>query len=275
MISTASRETRRREARGLLLELHAQAQYGLFVGSLLVLTATGLPQKFDSLGLSRWLMDSVGGIESLRLIHHIAGGVLIFTAFYHVALVLAAVLVLKVLTPLQMIPDAKDFRDALQTTRYFLGSRRKGVTFGGRPSYFQKFDYWLLVWSIAMMGTFGLIALFPVRFARLLSGEVVLAILRVHSDAAILIVAWVLIVHLIYASLAPALFNDGASILSGRIGHEGPAVVLASEPAAGANPIPVATDPGADVPSGRGSDRAVGACPQQDEDAREDPELGR
>jgi hypothetical protein len=274
MIRTASRETRRREARSVLVELHAQAQYGLLVGSLLVLAATGLPQKFDSLGLSRWLMDSVGGIENLRLIHHIAGGVLIFTAFYHVALVLAAVLVLKVLTPLQMIPDARDFRDALQTARYFLGSRREGVAFGGRPSYFQKFDYWLLVWSIGMMGTFGLISLFPVRFARLLSGEVVLAILRVHSDAAILIVAWALIVHLIYARLAPALFNDGASILSGRFGRAASAVALASEPAAEANPIPAASDPGADGPSGHGSERSVSACPEQDEDARGDPELG-
>jgi hypothetical protein len=274
MIRTASSVTRKREARGLLLELHAQAQYGLLVGSLLVLAATGLPQKFDSLGLSTWLMDSVGGIENLRLIHHIAGGVLIFTAVYHVALVIAAVLALKLMTPLQMIPDAKDLRDALQTVRYFLGSRRESVTFGGRPSYFQKLDYWLLVWSIGMMGTFGLISLFPVRAARLLSGEVVLTILRVHSDAAILIVAWALIVHVIYASLAPWLFNDGASILSGRIGGAGSSVVAASQSSARADPIATAGNPGIDKLPGDESERTVGTRPHQDEDARGDPELG-
>jgi len=197
MIGAASRDTTTREARGLLLELHGQAQDVLIVGSLLVLALTGLPQKFDSLELSQWIMNSVGGIETLRLIHRTAAGVLIFAGFYHVASVLVAVLVWKVLTPLQMIPDAKDFRDALQMIQHFLGLRRNRVAFD-RPSYFQKADYWIIVWSLAMMGASGLIALFPVRAARLVSGEAVQAALRLHSDSAILVVAWVLVVHLIY-----------------------------------------------------------------------------
>src|SRR3989304_5752547 len=179
MVDAVSDEAKRREVQGLLLELHGQAQHVLLVGSLLVLALTGLPQKFDSLSLSQWLMDSMGGIETLRLIHRTAAGVLIFAGFYHVASVLVAVLVWKVLTPLQMIPDAKDFRDALQMIQHFLGLRRNRVAFD-RPSYFQKADYWVIVWSLAMMGASGLIALFPVRAARLASGEAVQAALRLH-----------------------------------------------------------------------------------------------
>jgi len=273
MVSAVSDETRRREAQGLLLELHGQAQYALLVGSILVLALTGLPQKFDSLGLSQWLMDSVGGIETLRLIHHTAGGVLIFTGLYHFASVVVAVLVLKVMTPLQMIPDPKDFRDAVQMARYFLGLRQQRVTFG-RPSYFQKFGYWVIVWSLGMMGASGLITLFPVRAARLVSGEAVLAALRVHSDSAILVVAWVLVVHLVYSRLAPALFPYRAAILSGKIPRAGLAVPLAPEPALEATPAAAAGDPDGG-PSGHNPELKVGGDGRQGGDFQEDSELGR
>ncbi len=273
MVGTVSSETKRRESLDLLLELHGQAQYALFVGSLLVLAVTGLPQKFNSLGLSQWLMDSVGGIETLRLIHHIAGGVLIFSGLYHLALVLVAVLIFKVMTPLQMIPDGKDFRDAVQMVRYFLGLRRERVAFD-RPSYFQKFDHWVIVWSLALMGASGLIALFPVRAARLVSGEAVLAALQVHSDSAPLVVAWVLIVHLIYASLAPGLFPHRAAILSGIFPRAGQAVPAAPEPAPSATGVAAAGDPDGQ-PSGQEMELSAGVPRGQDGDSQEGSESGR
>lgn len=242
MGNALSNETKRREARALLLELHSQAQYTLFVGSLLALAVTGLPQKFNSLGLSQWIMDSVGGIETLRLIHHIAGGVLIFAGFYHVAMVLVAVLIFRMMTPLQMFPDGKDLRDALQMARYFLGLRQKRTAFS-RPSYFQKLDYWVIVWSLVVMGSSGLIALFPVRAVRLVSGEAVLAVLRVHSDSAMLVVAWVLLIHLIYAGLAPALFPHRAAFLSGKSVGAKLAVPPAPEPALATTTGAAAGDP--------------------------------
>ena len=274
MIGAASRDTTTREARGLLLELHGQAQHALLLGSLLVLALTGLPQKFDSLALSRWFMDSAGGIETLRLIHHIAGGVLIFAGLYHFALVLVAILVLKVLAPLQMIPDARDFREALQTIRYFLGLRQESVPFD-RPSYFQKLDYWVIAWGMALMGASGMALLFPVRAARLISGDVVLATLRVHSDSAILIVAWVLIVHLIYAGLSPALFHDRSGILSGRAHIAGLPVPPTPRPASDAAP-PAADrhDPDREV-SGQGMVPSLGVSRRQEEEPPGDTELGR
>lgn len=262
MVGAVSDEAKRREVQGLLLELHGQAQHALIVGSLLVLALTGLPQKFDSLSPSQWLMDSMGGIETLRLIHRTAAGVLIFAGFYHFASVLVAVLVWKVLTPLQMIPDARDFRDALQMIQHFLGLRRNRVAFG-RPSYFQKADYWVIVWSLAMMGASGLIALFPVRAARLVSGEAVQAALRLHSDSAILVVAWVLVVHLIYAGLAPALFPSRPAILWGKTPRAG-LVPAAPEAALDGTPVMAAGDP-AGEPSGHGVEPQVGAYRREEE----------
>src|SRR3972149_5840545 len=56
------------------------------------LAPPGLPQKCESLSLSRQVMDLAGGIETLRLVHRVAGGTLVLTGVYHVFLMLAAVL---------------------------------------------------------------------------------------------------------------------------------------------------------------------------------------
>ncbi len=205
MAGVASGQNRLRGDPTPLLELHARVQHVLLLGSVLVLASTGLPQKFDSLSASRWLMDSAGGIETLRLIHHVAGGVLIFACFYHVALVASAVLVQGVMTPLRMIPSARDCGDAVRTVRYFLGLSRKRAGLE-EPTYFQKFDYWTLAWLLTVMGTSGLMRLFPVRMSSLLPADVVAAALRTHGDIAVLILAWVLIVHLAYSGLTPPLF---------------------------------------------------------------------
>ena len=201
-----------RMVRGQYLLLHGRAQFALLAGSIIVLALTGLPQKFDTLGFSRWVMDVAGGIETLRLVHRLAGGVMFFSAVYHLALVLVAVLVVRAVGPLPMTPDLKDIRDAWQMVRYFLGLRQDRVIFE-RPSYFEKIDYLVIAWSVAVMGASGVVFLFPVRASRVLSGDAVLAALEVHSDGAILVVAWVVLVHLIYARLAPSLFPSRATIL--------------------------------------------------------------
>ena len=124
-MSRLSEADGRRERRLLRLESHLRAQYGLVVACVAVLALTGLPQKFESLSLSRQVMDLAGGIETLRLVHRVAGGALVLTGVYHVVLVLAAVLVLGETAPLRMIPSAGDFRDAVRATAYFLRLRRE------------------------------------------------------------------------------------------------------------------------------------------------------
>lgn len=252
MAQTRSSDPERREVQVLLLDLHIRAQYALLAGSIIVLAITGLPQKFDSLGFSQWLMDAVGGIETLRISHRVAGGVMFFAAVYHVALVIVAVLVLRTAGLLPMTPDFKDVRDAWQMVRYFLGLRQDRVVFT-RPSYFEKIDYLVIAWSVAVMGASGLVFLFPVRVSGLTSGDAVLAALEVHSGSAILVVAWVVLVHLVYARLAPALFPSRATILGTETPRAGPATARpAPKPALGVEAAAAASDP-------RGQQQTAGA----------------
>jgi cytochrome b subunit of formate dehydrogenase len=205
-VSRLSEADGRRERRLLRLESHLRAQYGLAVACVAVLALTGLPQKFESLSLSRQMMDLAGGIETLRLVHRVAGGALVLTGVYHVILVLTAVLVLGETAPLRMIPSAGDFGDAVRATAYFLRLRREPPNARGRQ-YFRKVDYWFMAWSLGVMAVTGLVNLMPLRAARILSADTVLASLRTHSDAAPLVVVWVVIVHLLYTGLTPRLFR--------------------------------------------------------------------
>jgi len=182
------------------MEMHGRFQHVVVLGSVFLLALTGLPQKLNWFGPSEWLMDSAGGIETLRAVHHGAGVVLIVAALYHVLLVLIAVMVNRDTRPLSMVPDARDYSDAIRTMLYFAGLRRERPVLR-EPTYFQKLDYWVLVWGLAAMGLTGIVRLFPVTAARLLSSDGVAAALEAHSDLAVLVVVWVAVVHVVYCTL--------------------------------------------------------------------------
>jgi len=199
----------RREERLLRLDSLLRAQFALVIVCVAVLALTGLPQKFESLSLSRNVIDLAGGIENLRDVHHVAGGALVAAGVSHVLLVLFAVLVLGETAPLRMVPSGRDLTDAMRATAYFGGLRRERPD-RDRRRYFGKIDYWFVAWSLGVMAATGMINLFPLRVARLSSTDVVLAALRAHSDAAPLVVVWMAIVHLVYTGLTPGLFRSEA-----------------------------------------------------------------
>jgi thiosulfate reductase cytochrome b subunit len=187
----------RRQAPGL----SAQFPHLLIIGSVFVLALTGLPQRLDSFGPSEWLMDAAGGIETLRAVHHGAGAVLVVAGLYHLLSALFAAPANGRPGLLSMIPDGRDYLDAITTLLYFLGLRRDRPPLR-EPTYFQKLDYWVLAWGLMVMALTGLVRLFPARMTNLLSGDVVAAALQAHSDFALLVVAWVAVVHVAYAGLS-------------------------------------------------------------------------
>lgn len=190
--------------------LPARFEHLLIVGSVFVLALTGLPQRFDSLGPSHWLMDTAGGIEGLRAIHHGAGAVLIVACVYHLSLAIFATKAVRRPGLLSMIPDGRDYLNAITTILYFLGLRRNRPPLR-EPTYFQKFDFWVLAWGLAIMAITGILRLFPAQTTTLLSGDIVAAAIQAHSDLAITIVAWVAVIHVAYTALSPQTpARDGA-----------------------------------------------------------------
>lgn len=188
-----------------------RAQHVLLVGCALVLALTGLPQRLDFLAPGPWLMDAAGGIETLRAVHRGAGAVLVAIGLYHVLFIFLGVLANRLPLPLTMIPDARDYRDAMVSLLHFVGLREQRPALR-EPTYFQKVDYWVLAWGMTAMVLTGVIRLFPEPATGILSGNVVAAALALHSDVALLAVVWLVVIHLAYATLSPQPSSGGSQV---------------------------------------------------------------
>ena len=197
-------------------DVHQRIQHFLMMSSFIVLALTGLPQKFSDLGLSQWWVSSLGGLETVRMIHRTAGLTMLADCLYHLAYLSYRIGVQRRLEPLGMIPTPKDMRDAARSILYYLGLTPEKPSFG-RYTYLEKFDYWAVFWGIAMIGGSGLVLMFAVDAAHIVSGGAISAALTVHGDEAVLAVGWIVVVHLFNVHLAPWAFPMNPAIFSGRM----------------------------------------------------------
>ncbi len=206
----------RADAQVVRFDAHQRVQHLLMMSSFIVLALTGLPQKFSDLGVSRWWVDSLGGLEMVRDIHHVAGFIMLADCAYHLGYLFYRIGVQRRLGCLRMIPTFRDVRDGLQTVLYFLGLAPEKPKFD-RFSYLEKFDYWAVFWGIAIIGGSGLVLMFPVAVTHVLPGQAVRVALTLHSDEAILAVGWILVMHMFNVHLAPWVFPFNPAIFTGRL----------------------------------------------------------
>ncbi len=183
----------------------------------IVLSATGLPQKYADAGWAVWLIHLWGGIETTRWIHRTAGVVFAVLTGLHLGLAVAGVLRGR-LAP-SIVPTAKDFRDAVVNLRYYLGLTDQPARFD-RFDFRQKFEYWGLVMGAAVIIVTGFVLLFPIATARILPGEVIPAAQVAHSNEGLLAFLVVIIWHVYNAHLNPDVFPFDTSIFTGKISVE-------------------------------------------------------
>ena len=171
-----------------------RVQHAVMVVSFLVLAVTGLPQKLIYLN-NRYLddlIDLMGGIEGVRVVHRWAATVLMLGTVYHLLAAAHRVLVRRV--SLSMLPRYQDVVDALQAVRYNLGlATHRPRT--DRYTWEEKVEYWSLLWgTVVMIGT-GFMLWNPIATARFLPGEFIPAAQVVHGGEAILAILAVLVWH--------------------------------------------------------------------------------
>ncbi len=171
-----------------------RAQHLAMLVSFLVLTLTGLPQKFIYLN-SRYLDDAIdlmGGIEGVRIIHRVAATVLMLVTVYHLLDVARRIYVRR--ARLTMLPGYRDALDALQTVRYNLGLAQQRPRMD-RYTWEEKVEYWSLIWGTIVMIATGFMLWNPVATARFLPGEFIPAAQVVHGGEALLAILAVLVWH--------------------------------------------------------------------------------
>ncbi len=167
-------------------------EHWILVISFTGLVLTGIPQKFAGADWAEWMIGVLGGIESVRIIHHASAIVLVLASVYHVIAVAYKIFVLRVRWT--MFPRFDDVLDALDAIRFNLGLTKEHLKFD-RYNFGEKVEYWALVWGTVIMGLTGFIMWNPINAARFLPGDIIPAAKAAHGAEAILAALAIVIWH--------------------------------------------------------------------------------
>jgi cytochrome b subunit of formate dehydrogenase len=182
-----------------------------------VLCLTGLPQKFYDTSWAPPVLDFLGGVDRARWFHRAAG--LSFAALMVVHFAVEVWSLLRGRGSLSLVPTKQDFRDAIVTLRYYLGTSDQQARFD-RFDYRQKFEYWGLVLGSVIVVSTGLVLLYPVEVTRLLPGTLVPVAYIAHSNEGLLAFLTIITWHIYNAHLNPDVFPFDTTIFTGRISLE-------------------------------------------------------
>ncbi len=193
--------------------------HGIVIVSFLGLVMTGLPLKYYYTPWAQHLSSLLGGVETCRYFHRVFGLITLGYFGFHVLHMFYLVVFKKqrqlLYGPSSMVPRHKDWVDFVDNLKWFFyrGPRPKY----DRWTYFEKFDYMAVFWGVLVIGASGLIMWFPAFFTKFLPGEVLNIAAIVHSDEALLALAFIFIIHFFHNHLRVENFPIDLSIFSGVI----------------------------------------------------------
>ena len=228
-----------------------RALHVVIMVTFLLLAATGMPILFSDAAWGRALALLFGGFTGAGLVHRAAGAVLLAAVVWHVANIGWRAFVRGerglLWGPTSMTPQWRDVVQFGQQLKWFFGR-------GPYPkyehfTYWEKFDYWAVLWGTAIMGAAGLILWFPEAAAAFLPGWMFNVALFVHGAEATLAIGFIFVVHFFNGHLRPNKFPMDLVIFTGSVTEEelrheraGQYERLASTGQLGALTVPVPSD---------------------------------
>jgi len=191
-------------------DLSRRLQHWVMTLSFTVLAVTGLPQRYALADWAEWMIEAMGGIETVRIIHRVSAVVFILVTVYHFVSLAYGVLVKR--GRMTMLPGLKDLTDMLDSVRYSLGLAQQHPRYP-HFSFAEKIEYWALIWGTVLMIITGFMLWNPIATTRFLPGEFIPAAKTAHSAEALLAVMSVLIWH--FYAVHVKTFNR--SMFSGKL----------------------------------------------------------
>jgi formate dehydrogenase gamma subunit len=193
--------------------LFHKIEHWIFMTSFSILGLTGLVQRYAESSIAELMINWMGGIETVRIIHRISATVMMIMVIYHVGAVGYRTIVLR--KRMTMLPNMGDVRNAIHALAYNLGLRKDHPQ-QGRYAFDEKAEYWAVVWGTVVMAFTGFMLWNPIATTRFLPGEFIPAAKVVHSLEALLAVLAIFIWH--FYNVLVKTFNR--SMFSGYLTEE-------------------------------------------------------
>jgi cytochrome b subunit of formate dehydrogenase len=199
--------------------------HGIMILSFFTLAITGMILKFSYMGWAQLSASLLGGFPVTGTLHRMAALALIAIWLIH----LGDVWKRKRASGKTWWEFVMDRRNSLAFTRQdfwdFVGSIRWFLGRGPRPqygrwTYWEKFDYFAVLWGMFVIGISGWILWFPELFTLVLPGAAVNVATIIHSDEALLAVAFIFTVHFFNTHFRPDKFPMDPVIFTGRVSVE-------------------------------------------------------
>lgn len=189
-------------------------EHQLLIGSFTTLGFTGLMQSFSRIGIVGWVINILlGGIETLRTIHHLAAIVFVVQAIYHFSGIVYLWFVKR--EPGSMWPKWDDLKSVLGMFKFNLNLAKERPAFD-RFSVEEKVEYWALVWGTVIMGITGIFQWFPLLVTSLLPGIAIPIARTIHAWEALLAVLAILTWHIYHTVIK----ENNQSIFTGLMTEE-------------------------------------------------------
>lgn len=168
----------------------------IFALATMTLILTGMLVLYAKAGWASPVAEALGGAKSAGIIHRIAATIFLGTALVGVTYLLIKLLRSKTFRwfgPDSLLPNRKDLHDIAGMFNWFLGKGERPLF--DRWTYWEKFDFWSVLWGAFVVGTSGLMLAFPHVTASILPGWIFNVAALVHGYEALLAAVFLFTVH--------------------------------------------------------------------------------
>lgn len=188
-----SKQTKKVEKVYPRFRLAARIEHAILIVSFSLLALTGLPQMYAEVPFARSLIEGMGGIEFIRIVHRWMAFILVFGSVYH--LFTSAYRFFVKGERMAMVPEKKDGQDLVHWLRHNVGLTDEPPKMA-KFNFGEKFEYWALVWGTGVMIVTGFMLWNPIATTNILPGQVIPAAQAAHGGEALLAVLAIIIWHM-------------------------------------------------------------------------------
>ncbi|MGD8818123.1 MAG: cytochrome c3 family protein [Acidobacteriota bacterium] len=189
--------------------------------SFFTLALTGMILKFSHMAWAQTAAWVVGGFQTTGVLHRIGAVVLLIVSVTHLAdqrrrkRASGKTWWQYINSSDNLMFNWSDIGEFFASIKWFLGLGPR--PYYGRYTYWEKFDYFAVFWGMVVIGSTGLLLWFPEFFTMVLPGQLINVATIIHSDEALLAVAFIFTIHFFNTHFRPDKFPMDPVMFTGRV----------------------------------------------------------